>query len=70
MNWTVFFMTHKALRKQNKILRERNRRQRDLLREKVFNYGAGFRDAMDEARKEFTRLHEEIQQLNDMLVNK
>lgn len=70
MNWTVFFLTHKALRKQNKILRDRNRRQRDLLRSKVFDYGVGFRDAIAICRNEEKLLHEEIAHLNDLLVNK
>lgn len=70
MNLIVFFMTHKALRKQNKILRDRNRRQRDLLRSKVFDYGAGFKDAMAICRAEEKLLHEEIAHLNDLLVAK
>lgn len=70
MNLIVFFMTHKALRKQNKILRERNQAQRAILREKVFNYGAGFKDGIEAMREEQSRLHEEIQHLNDLLVAK
>lgn len=70
MNFTVFFLTHKALRKQNKILRARNAVQRELLRAKVLEYKAGFNDAMDLYRQETNLLHEEIQHLNDLLVNK
>lgn len=70
MNLKVFFLTHKALRKQNKILRERNLRQRELLRAKVLEYKAGFNDAADLYKQEHSLLHEEIQHLNDLLVNK
>lgn len=70
MNFKVFFLTHKALRKQNKTLRERNLRQRELLRAKVLDYKTGFNDAMDLYRQETSLLHEEIANLNDLLVAK
>lgn len=70
MNFKVFFLTHRALRKQNKILRERNLRQRELLRAKVLEYKVGFNDAMDLYRQETKLLHEEIQHLNDLVESK
>lgn len=70
MNFTVFFLTHKALRKQNKILRERNKRQRNLLRERVVEYQVGYRDGIEAMREEAKQLHIEIQHLNDLLVAK
>ena len=70
MNFKIFFLTHKALRKQNGILRARNMRQRELLRAKVLEYKVGFNDAMDLYRQETKLLHEEIQHLNDLLVSK
>lgn len=70
MNWTVFFLTHKALRKQNKILRDRNSAQRAVLRAKAMEYGTGFRDAIAICRNEEKLLHEEIANLNDLLASK
>lgn len=70
MNLKVFFFTHRALRKQNKILRERNLRQRELLRAKVLEYKVGFTDAEELYKREHSLLHEEIQHLNDLLVTK
>lgn len=70
MNWKVFFFTHKALRKQNQILRERNAINEALIQDNDDQYGEGFRDAMALCRNEEKLLHEEIAQLNDLLVNK
>lgn len=70
----AFFKTHKRLRKENAILRERNDRQYWRLyaieRSLAVQWQQGFDAAMQVNYSEMSLLHKEIQEMNDLLRSK
>lgn len=70
MNLPTILKSRKRLIAENKVLRDRCKRQQHILESKAVSFQAGFDAANQVANSEMQLLHREIQELNDLLRSK